>query len=86
MSGSANEYAELARDCVRLAGQADTPALREKLLNLARESMQALFDEEDAERARRNFGRSKPSRGNQDGRNSRSRMAGSGAPTRKPPA
>ena len=53
MSGSANEYEEFARDCVRLAGQADTPALREKLLNLARESMQALFDEEDAERARR---------------------------------
>jgi hypothetical protein len=63
MSGSANEYEELARDCVRLAGQADTPALREKLLNLAREWMQALFDEEDAERARRNVGRSKPSRG-----------------------
>jgi len=36
-SGSAKEFEEFARDCVRLAEQADTPELREKLLNLARD-------------------------------------------------
>ena len=34
-SESAKEFEEFARDCVRLAEQADTPELREKLLNLA---------------------------------------------------
>jgi len=38
-SGSKKEFEEFARDCVRLAEQADTPELREKLLNLAREWM-----------------------------------------------
>jgi hypothetical protein len=47
-SGSAHEFEEFARDCVRLAGQADTSLLREKLLRLAREWMQAVMDEEDA--------------------------------------
>jgi hypothetical protein len=37
VSGPAHEFEEFARDCVRLAEQADTPELREKLLNLARE-------------------------------------------------
>jgi hypothetical protein len=46
-SGSANEFEEFARDCVRLAEQADTQELRDKLLNLAREWMQAAMDEED---------------------------------------
>jgi hypothetical protein len=58
-SGSAHEYEEFARDCVRLAGQADTPLLREKLLRPAREWMQAVMDEEDAAsciRARSNIG------------------------------
>jgi hypothetical protein len=50
MSGSAKEFEEFARDCVRLAAQADTPALRDKLLHLAREWMQAVMDDEDAER------------------------------------
>jgi hypothetical protein len=36
-SGSAKEFEEFAQDCVRLAEQADTPELRAKLLNLARE-------------------------------------------------
>jgi hypothetical protein len=36
-----------ARDCVRLAEQADTQELREKLLNLAREWMRAVIEEED---------------------------------------
>ena len=40
-SGSAKEFEEFARDCVRLAEQADTPELREKLLNLAGEWMRA---------------------------------------------
>ena len=47
VSGPAHEFEEFARDCVRLAEQADTPELREKLLNLAREWMQAVMDEED---------------------------------------
>jgi hypothetical protein len=46
-SGSAKEFAEFARDCVRLAEQADTPELREKLLNLAREWMRAVMPHED---------------------------------------
>ena len=36
-----NHYEEFARDCVRLAQQADTPELRRKLLDLAREWMRA---------------------------------------------
>ena len=47
-SGAEREFNEFARDCVRLAEQADTPELREKLLNLAREWMRAVMDEEDA--------------------------------------
>ena len=39
---SAKEFDEFAGDCVRLAEQADTPMLREKLLNLAREWMRAV--------------------------------------------
>ena len=46
-SGSVHEFEVFARDCVRLAEQADTPELREKLLNLAREWMRAVMDEED---------------------------------------
>jgi hypothetical protein len=46
-SGSAREFEESARDCVRLAEQADTPELREKLFNLAREWMRAVMPHED---------------------------------------
>ena len=46
-SESAKEFEEFARDCVRLAGQADTPELREKLLNLAHEWMRAVMPDED---------------------------------------
>lgn len=46
-SGSARDFEEFARDCVRLAEQADTQELREKLLNLAREWMRAVIEEED---------------------------------------
>jgi hypothetical protein len=47
MSGSAKEFEEFTRDCVRLAEQADTLELREKLLNLAREWMRAVIVDED---------------------------------------
>ena len=40
---SAKEFDEFAPDCVRLAEQADTPMLREKLLNVAREWMHAVM-------------------------------------------
>jgi hypothetical protein len=50
-SAAAKEFEEFARDCVRLAERADTPELREKLLNLAREWMHAVMDDEDAESA-----------------------------------
>ena len=46
--GTAKEYEDFARDCVRLANQADSPEVREKLLNLAREWMHAVMDVEDA--------------------------------------
>ena len=46
-SESAKEFEEFARDCVRLAGQADTPELRAKLLDLAREWMRAVISVED---------------------------------------
>ena len=51
-SGTAKEYEDFARDCVRLANQADSPELREKLLNLAREWMHAVMDVEDAASAK----------------------------------
>ena len=51
MSSAAKEFEGFARDCVRLAERADTPELREKLLNLAREWMHAVMDDEDAESA-----------------------------------
>jgi hypothetical protein len=44
---SSKEFESYARDCVRLAEQADTPLLREKLLQMAREWMRAVMDEED---------------------------------------
>ena len=46
---------QFARDCVRLAEQADTPELREKLLNLAREWMRAVMDEEDIVMSRQGY-------------------------------
>jgi hypothetical protein len=50
MSSAAKEFEEFARECVRLAARADTPELREKLLNLAREWMHAVMNDEDASR------------------------------------
>jgi hypothetical protein len=40
---SGNEFEEYARDCVRLAQQAGTPELREQLLAMAQEWMEALM-------------------------------------------
>jgi hypothetical protein len=51
MSSAAKEFEEFARECVRLAERADTPELRGKLLNLAREWMHAVMDDEDADSA-----------------------------------
>jgi len=48
MSSGSKDFEEFARDCVRLAGQADSAQLREKLLSQARDWMQAAMDEEDA--------------------------------------
>src|SRR6266487_1684629 len=45
---SRSEFEEFARDCVRLAGQANSPELRQKLFDIAREWMRAAMDWEDA--------------------------------------
>ena len=45
---SGSEFEEFARDCVKLARQANSPELREKLFDIARESMRAAMDGEDA--------------------------------------
>ena len=45
---SAMEFETYARDCVKLAEQAHTPPeLREQLLQMAREWMQAMMEAED---------------------------------------
>ena len=49
LSSAAKEFEGFARDCVRLAERADTPELREKLLNLAREWMRAVMEAEDSD-------------------------------------
>jgi hypothetical protein len=54
MSSAAKEFEGFARDCVRLAERADTPELREKLLNLAREWMRAVMVDEDSDCAVQN--------------------------------
>lgn len=46
-SGKEQEFDSYARDCMRLADQADTPELQEAMINMAREWMQAVMDEED---------------------------------------
>ena len=49
---SGSDFEEFARDCVRMAGQADSPELREKLFDIAREWMRAAMDGEKARRTR----------------------------------
>ena len=45
---SGSKFEEFARDCVRLARQANSPELRERLFDIAREWMRAAMDGEDA--------------------------------------
>jgi hypothetical protein len=45
----AKKYHGYARECVRLAGRAETPELRDKLIELARVWMDASLTEEEAE-------------------------------------
>jgi hypothetical protein len=47
-SGTAKDFDDYARECVRLAEQVDSQELRDKLLQQAREWMQAMMAEEDA--------------------------------------
>ena len=47
-SGTAKDFEDYARDCVRLAEQVDSPELREKLLQQAREWIHHLVVQEDA--------------------------------------
>jgi hypothetical protein len=52
-SGTTKDFEDYARDCVRLAEHMNSPELREKLLQQAREWMHAVIDEEDASDATR---------------------------------
>ena len=47
-TAAAREFEAFAKDCVLLAGQAENPELRERLLKIARDWMQAAMDEEKA--------------------------------------
>jgi hypothetical protein len=49
MPSEAKKYEEYARECVRLAGHADTPEARDQLLDLARVWMDAAMTEEEAD-------------------------------------
>jgi hypothetical protein len=44
MSSAGSQFEDFARDCVRLARQADSSELREKLFDMAREWMRAAMD------------------------------------------
>jgi hypothetical protein len=52
MSPAAREFEDFAKDCVRLAGQAENPELRERLLKIAGHWMQAAMDEPETEQRR----------------------------------
>ena len=52
MSPAAREFEDFAKDCVRLAGQAENPELRERLLKIAGDWMQAAMDEPEIEQRR----------------------------------
>jgi hypothetical protein len=49
MLSEARKYHAYAHECVRLAGQAKTPELRDRLIDLARIWMDAALTEEGAE-------------------------------------
>jgi hypothetical protein len=50
MPSEAMKYEEYARECVRLAGHADTAEARDQLLDLARVWMDAAMTQEEAEK------------------------------------
>jgi hypothetical protein len=50
MPSEAKKYEGYARECVRLAGHADTPEARDQLLDLARVWMDAAMTEEEADK------------------------------------
>jgi hypothetical protein len=61
MRSEAKKYHGYARECVRLAGAAETPELRDRLIDLARIWMDAALTEEEAqERATRPSSLSSP--------------------------
>src|SRR5262249_46988300 len=62
VSSEQQKYLDYARECVRLAGHAETPEFRDKLIDLARVWMDAAMAEEEAESER---ARSLPSQGGQ---------------------
>lgn len=48
LSGTGKDFEHYARECVKLAEQPNTPPeLQEQMLQMAREWMQAMMDEED---------------------------------------
>jgi hypothetical protein len=59
-SGTAQEFASFAQDCLKLAKEAAAPELREKLMNLAEEWMQAAKDEEEPRTKRTGSSLSRP--------------------------
>ena len=44
MSSAGSQFEDFARDCARMARQADSSELREKLFDMAREWMRAAMD------------------------------------------
>ena len=52
-TGTAKEFGDYARDCVKLAERVASPELREKLLQQTREWMRAVMDDEDQATERR---------------------------------
>jgi hypothetical protein len=57
---SGAEFEEFARDCVNLARQANSPELRARLLDIAREWMRAAMDAEDVRRSKPPASRGNP--------------------------
>jgi hypothetical protein len=48
MPSQSEKYQDYARECVRLAGHADSPETRDRLLDLARVWMDAAMSEDEA--------------------------------------
>jgi hypothetical protein len=55
MLSEAKRYHGYARECVRLAGAAETPELRDRLIDLARIWMDAAMTEEETEKSPRDL-------------------------------